>query len=378
MDSNQPVVIDNGSGVLKAGFAGSETPKLVCPAFVGRPKHLKVMAGGAEGDIFVGEKANELRGLLRLNYPTSHGIVHDWKDMQHIWQHAFSELKVTQDQHPVLLTESPLNPRANRGKAAEIFFETFNVPALYIQAEAILSLYASGRTTGVVLDSGDGVTSAVPVYQGFALPHAIQRMDVAGRDVTEYLQVLLRKSGSNLHTSAEMETVKAIKENVCYVAFNIEKSEKDEEENQDKADGGTDERFKLPDGNVIQVGAEKFRAPEILFNPTIIGEEYPGIHQILMDSIARCDLDIRRHMFSDIILAGGSTMFDGFGDRLLSEVRRLAPRDTKIKIWAPPQRQLSAWIGGAILGGLATFKKMWISRQEYDEYGKSIVYRKTF
>lgn len=372
-DTNQPVVLDNGSGVMKAGFAGSEAPKLVFPAIVGRPKHLKVMAGAAEGDIFVGQKAQELRGILKLNHPSSHGVITEWKDMQHLWQHTYNELNVVQDQHPVLLTEAPLNPRANRGKAAEVFFETFNVPALYVQVQAILSLYASGRTTGVVLDSGDGVTNAVPVYQGFALPHAVQRIDVAGRDVTEYLQLLLRKSGHNFHTSAEQEVVRDIKEKICYVAFNIEKTEKDDSE-----DVEPEVPYKLPDGNVIQIGAEKFRAPEVLFNPSLIGQEYVGIHQCLVDSISKCDLDIRRSMFSEIILAGGSTMFDGLGDRLLSEVRKLAPRDTKIKIWAPPQRTLSTWIGGSILASLTTFKKMWITRKEYDDAGKNAVYRKTF
>jgi len=372
-DANQPVVIDNGSGTIKAGFAGEELPKLIFPAYVGRPKHVKVMAGALDGDIFCGEKAKEFRGILKLNYPTKHGITADWKDMQTIWQHVYNELNVVQDQHPVLLTEAPLNPRPNRGKAAEIFFETFNVPALYVQVQAILSLYASGRTTGVVLDSGDGVTNAVPVYQGFTLPHAITRIDVAGRDVTEYLQLLLRKAGHNFHTSAELEVVKDIKEKVCYVAFNIDKSEHDTID-----DAEPEVQYKLPDGTTIQIGAEKFRAPEVLFNPSLLGLEYVGIHQCLVNSICKCDMDIRRSLFTDIILAGGSTMFDGLGDRLLSEVRKLAPRDTKIKIWAPPDRILSTWIGGSILASLATFKKMWVTRREYDESGKNAIYRKTF
>lgn len=367
--ANQPVVIDNGSGVIKAGFAGAEEPKLIFPAFVGRPKHRRVMAGAAEGDIFVGDKANDLRGILKLNYPLRNGVINDWQDMQHVWQHTYNELDVVQDQHPVLLTEAPLNPRSNRGKAAEVFFETFNVPALYVQIQAILSLYASGRTTGVVLDSGDGVTNAVPVYEGFSLPHAMQRVDVAGRDVTEYLQLLLRKAGHNFNTSAEMEVVKDIKEKICYVAFDMKKNNEEEE---------LEVPFKLPDGNTIQVGAEKCQAPEVLFNPSLIGQEYVGMHQCLLNSIAKCDMDVRRNMFSDIILSGGSTMFDGLGDRLLKEVRKLAPRDTKIKIWAPPQRQLSTWLGGSILASLATFKKMWVTRKEYEEGGKNAIYRKTF
>jgi len=371
--ANQPIVIDNGSGTIKAGFAGAEMPRLVFPAYVGKPKHMKVMAGGAEGDIFCGDKAKDLRGILKLNYPTKHGITTDWKDMQNLWQHVYNELNVNQDQHPVLLTEAPLNPRPNRLKAAEIFFETFNVPALYVQVQAILSLYASGRTTGVVLDSGDGVTNAVPVYEGFILPHAVTRIDVAGRDITEYLQLLLRKAGHNFHTSAELEVVKDIKERICFVAFNIEKIDK-----EDSEDVEPEHSYKLPDGNVIQVGAEKFRAPEVLFNPGLIGLEYVGIHQCLVNSISKCDLDIRRSLFSDIILAGGSTMHDGFGDRLLVEVRKLAPRDTKIRILAPPERILSAWIGGSILASLATFKRMWVTRKEYDEAGKNAIYRKTF
>jgi len=147
---------------------------------------------------------------------------------------------------------------------------------------------------------------------------------------------------------------------------------------EDSEDVEPEHSYKLPDGNVIQVGAEKFRAPEVLFNPGLIGLEYVGIHQCLVNSISKCDLDIRRSLFSDIILAGGSTMHDGFGDRLLVEVRKLAPRDTKIRILAPPERILSTWIGGSILASLATFKRMWVTRKEYDEAGKNAIYRKTF
>jgi len=291
--------------------------------------------------------------------------------MQALWQYTYNTLNIVQDQHPVLLTEAAINPKKNRAKAAEIFFESFNCPALYIQTQAVLSLYASGRTTGVVLDSGDGVTSAVPVYQGFAIDHAINRIDVGGRDVTEYLQLLLRKSGHIFHTSSEMEVVRDIKEKRCYVAFNIEKLDKDDDLEEKVP-------YKLPDGNSIAIGAEQFRAPEILFNPSIVGLEYSGIHQCLLDSIARCDMDIRRSMFADTVLAGGSTLFKGFGERLLSEVRKAAPRDTKIQIWAPPGRLLSAWMGGSLLASLGTFSKMWVSKKEYDESGKSAIHRRTF
>jgi len=371
--ANQPVVIDNGTGIMKAGFAGEETVKCTFPSYVGRPKHKRTMAGAAEGDTFIGARAEELRGILTLKYPMAHGVVEDWNDMELIWRHIYSEMKTVAEEHPVLLTEAPLNPRRNREKAAEIFFETFGCPALFVSAQAILSLYASGRTTGVVLDSGDGVTHAVPVYEGFALPHAVTRADIAGRDITEHLMLQLRRTGHVFHTSAEREVVKQIKEQECYVAFNPQKEEQIE---HDKT--SAQHVFKLPDGTQIALGAERFRAPEILFHPNMVGLEYPGIHELLASSINRADLDLRMTLFSHIVLSGGSTMFQGFGDRLLNEVRKLAPKDIKIRISAPPERKLTTWIGGSILASLATFKKMWVSKEEYEEDGFPILHRKTF
>lgn len=356
--TNQPVVIDNGSGTIKAGFAGQDHPKCFFPSYVGRPKHVRVMAGALEGDVFIGRKAQEFRGLLKIKYPMEHGIVTDWDDMERIWNWVYAEeLGTLSEEHPVLLTEAPLNPRTNRESAAQILFDTFNVPALYISVQAVLSLYASGRTTGIVLDSGDGVTHAVPVFEGFSMPHAIRRVDVAGRDVTEHLQLLLRKAGHYLHTTAEGEVVRAIKEKNCYVALNPHKEEKEAQSRT--------EIFRLPDGNTVALGSERFRAAEILFNPEIIGLEDAGVHQVVVDSINRVDMDLRKSLYSNIVLSGGTTLCTGYGDRLLNEVKRM--KDGKIKIYAPPERKYSTWIGGSILAGLNTFKKMWVSAEEYQE-----------
>ncbi|WWD17426.1 actin-2 [Kwoniella shandongensis] len=368
--TNQPVVIDNGSGTIKAGFAGEEQPSCYIPSFVGRPKHPRVMAGAIQDNLFIGRRAQELRGLLKIKYPMEHGVVMDWDDMERIWGWVYGEgLKALSEEHPVLLTEAPLNPRQNRDVAAQIFFETFNVPAFFTSVQAVLSLYSSGRTTGIVLDSGDGVTHAVPVFEGFSMPHAIRRIDLAGRDITDHLQLLLRKSGYYLHTSAEKEVVRTIKEKTCYLALNPAKEEKDQ--------GGAWEEFRLPDGKVIQLGAERFLAPEILFNPELVGQEYPGVHQVIVDSINRTDLDLRKSLFSNIVLSGGSTLCTGFGDRLLHEVKKLALKDVKLKIYAPPERKYSTWIGGSILAGLSTFKKMWVSADEYKE-DPDIIHKKAF
>lgn len=249
---NAPIVIDNGSGTIRAGFAGEDVPKCYFPSYVGRPKHVRTMAGALEGDVFIGPQAQQYQGLFKINYPLEHGIVTDWDDMERIWQYVYQEgLKTVSEDHPVLLTEPPLNPRENRDIAAQILFETFNVPALYTSVQAVLSLYASGKTTGLVLDSGDGVSHAVPVFQGFAIPNSIRRIDVAGRDVTEHFQQLLRKSGRIFHTSAEKETVKNIKEATGYVALDPAKEEK-EWSGAARSDGKSVD-YILPDGQKLKV-----------------------------------------------------------------------------------------------------------------------------
>ncbi|VEN37293.1 unnamed protein product [Callosobruchus maculatus] len=371
---NQPVVIDNGTGVIKAGFAGGQIPKCRFPNYVGRPKHTRVMAGALEGDIFIGPKAEEHRGLLSIKYPMEHGIVTDWNDMEKIWSYIYSkdQLSTFSEEHPVLLTEAPLNPRPNREKAAEIMFETFNVPALFISMQAVLSLYSTGRTTGIVLDSGDGVTHSVPIYEGFALPHSIMRSDLAGRDVSRYLRLLLRKEGIIFRTTAEFETVRTIKEKACYLNNITNPPIKEESVETEQIN------YTLPDGSTIKVGPARHRAPEILFKPDLIGEECEGLHEVLMYSIQKSDLDLRKVLFKNIVLSGGSTLFKGFGDRLLSEIKRMSPKETQIKISAPQERLYSTWIGGSILASLDTFKKMWVSKREFDEEGQRAIHRKTF
>jgi centractin len=375
-EENQPVCIDNGSGVMKAGFAGQDTPSCTFPTLVGRPKHDKLMIGGLTANtVFVGNDADENRGLLTLKYPINQGIVTNWKDMERIWESIYgkSNLNVSKiEQHPVLMTEVPLNPNRNREKSAEVFFETFNVPAFFISPQATLSLYASGRTTGVVLDVGDGVTHSVPVFEGFALRHALTRSDVGGRDVTSRLQLLLRKSGSVFHTSAEFQVVRCIKESTCYVSKNV----KQDEEQLSRDEKSMIQQYTLPDGRRLNLSGERFRAPELLFDPTLIGLEYRGVHKCLVDSIHKSDLDLRKTLYEHIVLAGGSTKFKGFGNRLLDESRRLAPKGTKIRITASPDRQWAAWIGGSILASLTSFKTMWIRRDTYEEMGCSVLHRK--
>lgn len=371
----QAFVLDAGTGIIKCGLAGEEVPRGVFAGVIGYPK------GSPSGPYTIGDKALETKGLS-LKYPVENGIVTDWDGMELLWRAAYESCGIADpSDRPALVTEAPMNPKMNREKMLEVMFESFGVPAVAIQTQAILTLYSVGRVTGLVLDSGDGVTHAVPVYESFTDPIAHQRIDIAGRDMTEWMMELLTdETDVPFTTSAHRETARNIKENLSYVAQDFEANM--EKGNLDEGDPKREEivsPYQLPDGTELKLCRSLFCCPEAMFDPTLMDRNTSGIHHLVNNSIMSSSIDTRRHLYRNIVLSGGNTMFKGLETRLESEIKSLtnvAVRDD-VKVIAPNERKFSVWIGAAILASLMSFESEWILKAEYEEHGagdrKSVV-----
>uniref|UniRef100_A0A671K328 Uncharacterized LOC107697503 n=2 Tax=Sinocyclocheilus anshuiensis TaxID=1608454 RepID=A0A671K328_9TELE len=367
-DYKTPIVLDTGSGLMKAGFADQDLPTTVFPTVIGRPKYEEVMNGSVDRELYVGHDAQHMRGVLVLKYPIRNGIVSSWDEMEMIWHHSFQQLCVSPEDHPVLLTEAAMNPLQNRQRSVELMFEAFSVPLAFVALQAVLALYASGRTTGVVLDSGDGVSHSVPVFEGYCLPHAVQRFDLAGSHVTLQLQKLLLEQGVCMQTSAELEIVREMKERCCCVALDYDAELK----------SSSEVHYTLPDGRIVSLASERFRAPEILFRPELIGRDHYGMHESVFRSVLQSDIDLRRSFVGNVLLSGGNTLLSGLPARLRHEMRLLCPADLSVSVSSPSDRDFSVWRGGAALANMADLCGAWISADEYEEFGPQIVFRKCF
>jgi len=294
-----------------------------------------------------------------------------------LWNYTFKDkLKINPGDHKILLTEPPLNPTKNREMFLKYMFETYGFQAVKVSIQAVLVLYAQGLFTGVVLDSGDGVTHVVPVYDGVCPRHLIGRLDIAGRHITRQLIKLLQLRGYSLNRSADFETARMIKEQWCYVGYDLEVEKRLAMETTVLI-----QSYELPDGRVVKLANERYEAPEVLFQPHLLDLEAQGVADLLFNTIMSADLDLRPELFKHIVLSGGSTMYPGLPSRMEKEIRQryldqvLKGDESrmdkfKLRIEDPPRRKHMVFLGGSVLADIMKDKdEFWISSEEYYEKG---------
>eukprot|EP00899_Mesostigma_viride_P019261 jgi/Mesvir1/27336/Mv07152-RA.2 len=346
---------------VKCGFAGDNFPRATFPCVVGRPmiRYEEQLGSNTLKDIMIGNECTELRDQLDLRYPVQNGIVQNWEEMEHVWNHTFENiLKIDPKECKILLTDPPLNPVKNREKMLQTMFEKYNFAGVFIQVQAVLTLYAQGLLSGVVLDTGDGVSHVVPVIDGFSFPHLTKRLNVAGRHITTYLIDLLLHRGYAFNRTADFETIRQLKEDLCYVSYDYNNELAKARETTFLV-----QSYKLPDGRVIKVGAERFQAPEALFTPSLAGLEGAGIHELIFKCVQEMDIDNRMLLYQHIVLSGGSSMYPGLPSRLEKELKALyldkvlkgqkdGLQKLKLNIEDPPRRRHFVFLGGAVLADI--------------------------
>lgn len=384
--SRKPIVCDNGTGFVKCGYAGENFPAHIFPSMIGRPlmRYEEEFKDIELKDIMVGEDCAKHRAMLETSYPIENGIVKDWEGMRHVYDHTFYELmKIDPKNHKILLTEPPMNPLANQKKMLENMLEHYQFEAAKVNIQAMLVLYAQGLLTGVVVDSGDGVTHIVPVWEGIVPPTLIKRLNVAGRHMTRYLIKLLQVRGYAFNRTADFETVRQIKEELCYVGYDLEVEKRLALETTTLV-----KTYTLPDGRVIKVGSERYEAPEVLFQPHLIDVESAGLQDMLFDMIQEADIDLRQSFYKHIVLSGGSTMYPGLPSRLEKEMKDLYLAKVlkgdekgmarfKLRIEDPPRRKHMVFLGGSVLADIMKDRpEFWISKKEWEEHGEQIIGKK--
>lgn len=384
--NGRTIVLDAGSSTVCIGFAGHDGPN--CRSFSSAVGHTRQSAKKRGGicsfkrtrNCYIGNEAQKKSEMLAMSYPIERGIVTNWADMTKLWTHSFEQIGVHDPEgSTVLLSQPYLSRKANRKMLLQILFEELRTGSLNVSINGVLSMYASCRTTGLALESGDGLTQVLPIENCKVLSGSVRRFPLAGHDLTEYLVRMLYQRDYYFDVLHHRSIVNQIKENMCSVALDFARDIKDIAmlERTTSSTKFLQKSYKLPDGQSIKLGSERFLCPEALFEPLQVGLDEPGLQQMIYDTVMSVDsVDLRKNLFVNIVLSGGNTLFGGFSERVREEVISLVPVNTLVNVIALPERKNLNWIGGSVLGCLSTFPAMCITRKEYDEAGASIIYRR--
>ena len=360
------VVIDAGSGLVKAGFGGEDGPRSIFNSIVGTPKQMGLMVGMELQERYVGDDAISKYEIMNFSYPIKRGEVTDWDKFENLMHYLlYREMKVVPEEVSILITESPRTSRENREKLTEILFETFNVKRLHIANSSMVGLFSYGKTSGLIVDSGFNVTSTVPIYEGYPLSHASIRINIGGEDLSKNLLSMIQSNLEESYVDIKGRILADdIKEKLGYLLLN-----------QDDADDVKDVTYELPDGKKIELSNELYKSNEILFNPDEEIKKENGLlslKNMVIDSINKCDNEIKSDIKENICLTGGTTLLKNFPEKLKNELSD-SSEGTNFNLSAEQERLFSTWIGGSIVSSLDNFQFMWVNKKEYNDNGKNLL-----
>ena len=358
-DNSISLILDTGSWLCRAGLSNEDVPRVSIPTLV---SNYKTINKDNQSTYYFGKEALEKSPTLGIQNIIKEGIVEDWELLEIFWQKLIANNFPTDAvEKPILTNFYPNSSKFMKEKAAQIFFETFNVPLYYTISNSLAILYSSGRINGLVIDSGHSITSAVPIIDGTPLYYGQSILNFGGIKITDYLQK---------ETNLSRDLCHELKEKYCRISLDFEKEISELKANPNAS------IITLPDGSTFDFKTNSIQSTESIFKEETGEEEHFGIQHLINSSYLKCDVDYRKELLNNILIAGGNTCFSNFNERLQKELFVLVPSIVKVKCLNLNDRVNASWLGQAIISSLGSFQPMWVTRSDYEECGPSIINRK--
>ena len=366
------IIVDLGSSTIKIGYNNENLPKYELPSYIGET-HDYIVDGKIikdENKTYISHTCNQILDNLKLYYPIKNGSFANKDDISLIFDFLYKQLEITSpteiNSHQILISEPIFNSAQNKRNIAEYLFEKLGAPAIFFGSQPVLSLLGTGRSSGVILESGDNITQCGIIKEGCSLPYTFRRYNYGGSNVTEYFRELLQKRGYFFINSSSYILVKLIKEAIARTKdFKLPEGTED------------DECVNLPDQTKIRIGDEKKKCTDILFDVNLLGKKYSTMDKMILDTINSIDIEMRIKLFGEILLSGGNTSIKGFPETLHKEIKKGINKNIKVRLYTPVNPQFCCWIGGKVITSLDDFKNMWITKAEWDEKGEKVFKEKT-